>query len=55
MDWFDFLAVHGILKGLVQHHSSKASILWHSAFGAQLSYDPTLTSIHDHQKNSSFV
>ena len=32
MDWFDFLAVQGILKSLLQHHSSKASILWHSAF-----------------------
>ena len=32
MDWFDFLAVQGTLKSLLQHHSSKASILWHSAF-----------------------
>ena len=32
MDWFDLLAVHGTLKSLLQHHSSKASILWHSAF-----------------------
>ena len=32
MDWLDFLAVQGTLKSLVQHHSSKASILWHSAF-----------------------
>ena len=32
MDWFDLLAVQGTLKGLLQHHSSKASILWHSAF-----------------------
>ena len=31
-DWFDLLAVHGTLKSLLQHHSSKASILWHSAF-----------------------
>ena len=31
-DWFDLLAVQGILKSLHQHHSSKASILWHSAF-----------------------
>ena len=30
--WFDLLAVQGILKSLLQHHSSKASILWHSAF-----------------------
>ena len=32
MDWLDFLAVQGTLKGLLQHHSSKASILRHSAF-----------------------
>ena len=30
MDWLDLLAVQGILKSLFQHHSSKASILWHS-------------------------
>ena len=44
MDWLDLLAVQGTLKSLLQHHSSKASILWHSA---------TLTSIHDHWKNHS--
>ena len=32
MDWFDLLAVQGTLKSLLQHHSSKASILQHSAF-----------------------
>ena len=32
MDGLDLLAVQGTLKGLLQHHSSKASILWHSAF-----------------------
>ena len=32
MDWLDFLAVQGTLKSLLQHHSSKASILQHSAF-----------------------
>ena len=32
MDWFDLLAVQGTLKGLLQHHSSKASILWCSVF-----------------------
>ena len=32
MDWLDLLAVQGILKTLLQHHSSKASILQHSAF-----------------------
>ena len=32
VDWLDFLAVQGILKSLLQHHSSKASILLHSAF-----------------------
>ena len=39
MDWLDLLAVQGILKSLLQHHSSKASILWCSAFFmVQLSY-----------------
>ena len=32
MDWLDLLAVQGTLKSLLQYHSSKASILWHSGF-----------------------
>jgi len=32
MDWLDLFAVQGTLKSLLQHHSSKASILWHLAF-----------------------
>ena len=32
IDWFDLLAVQGTLKTLLQHHSLKTSILWHSAF-----------------------
>ena len=32
IDWFDLLAVQGTLKILLQHHSSKASVLWYSAF-----------------------
>ena len=32
MDWLGLLAVQGTLKSLLQHHSSKASVLWHSAF-----------------------
>ena len=32
MDWLDLLVVQGTLKSLLQHHSSKASTLWHSAF-----------------------
>ena len=44
MDWFDILAVQGTLKSLLQHHSSKASILWHSAFFiVQLSHPHTTT------------
>src|SRR5574341_647317 len=44
MDWFDFLAVQGTLKSILQHHSSKASILWRSAFFVvQLSYPYTTT------------
>ena len=50
MDWLDLLAVQGTLKCLLQHHSSKASILQCSAFfRVQLS-----TSIHDYWKNHSF-
>ena len=32
IDWFDLLAVQGTLKSLLQHHSSKGSIIWHLAF-----------------------
>ena len=49
MDWLDLLAVQGTLKSLLQHPTSKASILWHSVFFNS----PTLTSIHDHRKNHS--
>ena len=48
MDWLDLLAVQGTPKSRLQHHSSKASILWHSAF-----FTVQLTSIHDHWKNHS--
>ena len=47
IDWLDLLAVQRTLKSLLQHYSSKASILQRSAFF-------TLTSIHDHWKNHSF-
>ena len=47
--WLDLLAVQGAFKSLLQYHSSKASILWHSAF----LHSPPLTSIHDHWKNHS--
>ena len=44
MDWLDLLAVRGTLKSLLQHHSSKASILRHSAFfTVQLSH-PYMTT-----------
>ena len=44
MDWLDLLTVQGTLKSLLQHHSSKASILWHSAFfTVQLSH-PYMTT-----------
>ena len=46
--WLDLLAVQGIVKSFLQHHSSKTSILRCSAFF------PTLTCIHDHWKNHSF-
>ena len=44
MDWLDLLAVQATLKSLLQHHSSKVSILWHSAFfRVQLSH-PYMTT-----------
>ena len=50
IDWFDLLAVQGTLKSLLQHHSSKASILHCSAFFIS----PTVTIIHDYWKNYNF-
>ena len=50
IDSFDLLAVQGTLKSLLQYHSSKASILWHSAFFIlQLSHP-----IHDYRNNHIF-
>ena len=49
IDWFDLLEVQRTLKSLLQHHSSKASILWCSAF-----FLIQLTSVHDYWKNHSF-
>ena len=49
VDWFDFLAVQGTLKSLLQHHNSKASILQCLAF-----FMVQLISIHDYWKNHSF-
>ena len=48
MDWLDLFAVQGTLKSLLQHHSSKASILLHSAF-----FTVQVRSIHDYWKNHS--
>ena len=50
MNWLDLPAVQGTLKSLLQHHSSKASLVqrWLSFL-----HSPTLTSIHDHWKNHS--
>ena len=50
IDWLDLLAVQRTLKSLLQHHSSKASILP----ALSLLYSLTLTSIHDHWRNHSF-
>ena len=50
IDWFDLLAVQGILKSLLQHHNSKASILWHSVFlTVQLSHH--CRSVHHYWEN----
>ena len=45
MEWFDLLTVQGTLKSLLQHHISKASILWHSAF-----FLVQHTSVYDYWK-----
>ena len=50
IDWLDLLAVQGTPKSLIQHHSSKASVLQHSAFFI----GPALISIRDSWKNHSF-
>ena len=44
MDWLDLLAVQGTLKSLLQHHSQKASILWHLAFFMVQFSHPYLTT-----------
>ena len=44
MDWLELLAVQGTLKSLLQHHSSKASILWHSAFFIVQLLHPCMTT-----------
>ena len=49
IDWLDLLAIQGTLKSLLQHHSSKASVLWFSAF-----FVVQLTSQHDYWKNHNF-
>ena len=49
IDWFDLLSVQGTLKNVLQHHSSKASILQSSAF-----FMVQLISIYDYWKNHNF-
>ena len=44
IDWFDLLAVQGTLKSLLQHHSSKASVLHHSTFSLVLLSHPYVTT-----------
>ena len=45
MDWLDLLAVQETRKSLLQHHSSKGSILWHSAFFTVLLSHPYVTTV----------
>ena len=44
MDWLDLLAVHGTFKSLLQHYSSEASVLWHSAFFIVQLSNPYMTA-----------
>ena len=62
MNWLDLLEVQGTLKSLLQHHSSKASILWCSAFFTVQISHPYMTTgktialkkvVHTHAKNNS--
>ena len=56
MDWLDLLAVQRTLKSVLHHHSSKASILWHSAFFiVQLSHPCMTTGINIALTRQSFV
>ena len=56
MDWLDLLAVQGTRKSLLQHHSSKASILWHLAFFmVQLSHPCMTTGISIALTRRTFV
>ena len=48
MDWLDLLAAQGTLRSLLQHHSSKASILWHSAFFMVQFSHPYMTTGKNH-------
>ena len=49
IDWLDLLAVQGTLKSFLQHHSSKTSVLWRSAF-----FIVQLTFVHDYWKKRNF-
>ena len=51
MDWLDLLAVQGTLKDLLQHHSSKASILWCSAFFIVQSWHAVVHGVAKSQHN----
>ena len=44
IDWFDLLAVQGTIKSLLQHHSSKVSVLWHLAFFIVQLWHPYMTT-----------
>src|SRR5574341_756050 len=56
MDWLDLLAAQGTLKSLLQHHSSKASILRHSAFfTVQLSQDRKSTRLNSSHQLISYA
>ena len=54
-DWFDFLAVQGTLKSLLQHHNLKASILWHSAFFMVQFSHPYMTTGKTEKTRQTFV
>ena len=55
MDWLDLLAVRGTLKSLLQHHSSKASSLWHSAFFTVQLSDPYMDHYLTIKRNAVLI
>ena len=55
IDWFDVLGVQGTFKSLLQHHNSKGSLLWHSAFFMVQFSHPYMTTGKTEKTRQTFV